>query len=443
MQRNGRFLRYATKTRNVGETNSRLGGWDRGSENEKLLIRSCKTRWAREPSLPYPVQLIYRNVKWKSVFVRRGVSRNKRHPPRSGGEANLPPLLAPSTSTSTSSPQINNNLESIQYQLKPIEMARIRTIPKRITSRREHETPRRARFFGFLEEGHSQVMAAHMAKVPRTTAREWLHSLSDRRTGKSRPGRPPIISKEKVDEIIEWMTGYFDRRTLPPKEIARIHGLNVCNNTLLSALAKRGYHYHSANSKPFLSKETKFKRWIFSWANWDRLVWYWRRGIYTDEMTANTSIRRRRRVLRNRSERRRLDCIQFTFHSGRRSVSCWAAIGYNFKSKLHIISTEGEGKGFTQQKYEKQIIRGLLKDIFEERRGLGFFCVEDSNTVHGKKDTRKNQGFCNKARVECYILSIDWPSSSPDLNPIENIWRILKQLLRNRKLYGGWSIEQL
>jgi len=119
-----------------------------------------------------------------------------------------------------------------------------------------------------------------------------------------------------------------------------------------------------------------------------------------------------------------------------------------------FLSTEGEGKGFTQKKYEAQILRGLLREICTEKHGqkqsLGAFCVdedyfvvEDGSRVHGKKDTKKNQGLCNKARVECFIYSIDWPPSSPDLNPIENVWRILKQKLRNRKPYGGWSLKDL
>ena len=62
-----------------------------------------------------------------------------------------------------------------------------------------------------------------------------------------------------------------------------------------------------------------------------------------------------------------------------------------------------------------------------------YFVVEDGSKVHGKKDTKRNKGLCNKARVEYYINSIDWPLSSLDLNPIENVWRILKQLIQNRK----------
>jgi transposase len=119
----------------------------------------------------------------------------------------------------------------------------------------------------------------------------------------------------------------------------------------------------------------------------------------------------------------------------------WAVIGYNYKSPLYFVSYEGEGKGFTQEKYAAQILRGPLRELFSQPGD--FFCVEDSSSVHGKTNTRRNRGLCNAGRLECHINSIWWPPNSPELNPIENIWRILKQRLRNRNPHGGWVLSDL
>ena len=81
-------------------------------------------------------------------------------------------------------------------------------------------------------------------------------------------------------------------------------------------------------------------------------------------------------------------------------------IGYKFKSKIVFLSTKGEEKGFTQRKYEDQILRGLLGDICRDKhaQSIGSFCtdndyfiIEDRSRVHSKKDTKKNKGLYNKA----------------------------------------------
>ncbi|KAE8444992.1 hypothetical protein EG329_013998 [Mollisiaceae sp. DMI_Dod_QoI] len=176
----------------------------------------------------------------------------------------------------------------------------------RKTLRKEHETPKRSRFRGLLEQGYSQREAARRLDLARSTASKWT---SDRRTGKGRTGRPPIISNEKVEEMIKWITGHFDRRALPLQEIAKIHGIRACDNTILAAFARYGYHHHVPDCKPFLSQITQLKRYTFAIANWDRSKEYWRKGLYYDETTIQSNIRRRRKILRKRGERQRLDCL--------------------------------------------------------------------------------------------------------------------------------------
>jgi transposase len=130
---------------------------------------------------------------------------------------------------------------------------------KRKTLLREYKTPQRSRFRAYLKEGHSKSRAAHLAKVPQSTTRGWV-TTGDRRTGKERPGRPLIISNEKMREITKWMTGYFKQRAMPLWQIANIFDIKASVNTLLAAFARFGYYYHIPNCKPFLSEEHRLKR---------------------------------------------------------------------------------------------------------------------------------------------------------------------------------------
>lgn len=66
----------------------------------------------------------------------------------------------------------------------------------RKTLRKEHETPKRSRFRGLLEQGYSQRDAARRLNLIRGTASKWV---SNRHTGKGRTSRPPIILDEKVE----------------------------------------------------------------------------------------------------------------------------------------------------------------------------------------------------------------------------------------------------
>ncbi|RFU26442.1 hypothetical protein B7463_g9882, partial [Scytalidium lignicola] len=261
------------------------------------------------------------------------------------------------------------------------------------------DTPTRVRFKTKVQDGYSERHAAQLLGVPYPTAQKWLKK--DDRVHKA-PGRSFKLPDSTLLAIIHWFTGHYDRRTLSPKQIKKEFNLNVSRNTILKALARFGYHYHIPDCKPGTSTKNRLLRWTFCIANWDRPLWYWRNGIYTDETI----------------------------------------------TQLYFVSYEGEGKGFTQQKYAKQILQGPLKEIFEDlEKGYKtpgtYWCVEDNSIVHGKKNTAKNGGLCNGIRIECHINSIDWPPQSPDLNPIENIWQVLKQLLRNRKPAGGWKLEEL
>jgi transposase len=119
------------------------------------------------------------------------------------------------------------------------------------------DTPTRVRFKTLLDEGYSQRDIARKLGVPRSSTQYWLKR--DDRISKP-PGSKPKISDEKIEEIIQWFTGYYDRRASTLKEIREQFQLDCCDNTLLAAFARKGYHYHLPDCKPFISKKNKLKR---------------------------------------------------------------------------------------------------------------------------------------------------------------------------------------
>jgi transposase len=81
------------------------------------------------------------------------------------------------------------------------------------------------------------------------------------------------------------------------------------------------------------------------------------------------------------------------------------------------------GGGFTSDAYVIQVLNGPLKDFvtkMEIAKGHRMLVVEDGAPAHRGKSAKQ-------ARKELGIQQIPHPPSSPDLNPIEPLWMLLKR----------------
>ncbi len=73
---------------------------------------------------------------------------------------------------------------------------------------------------------------------------------------------------------------------------------------------------------------------------------------------------------------------------------------------------------------------GILKQIVAPEWDKNCVLIKDNDGPHGTKGKAFNKVKALKAR-----LDIQWemnPPNSPDLNPIETIWRTIKQRLKSR-----------
>ncbi|PWN47884.1 hypothetical protein IE53DRAFT_371080 [Violaceomyces palustris] len=118
----------------------------------------------------------------------------------------------------------------------------------------------------------------------------------------------------------------------------------------------------------------------------------------------------------------------------------WAAIARDFKLPLFWVRLtprhmeRGQwvrAEGLNGQRYADQIIRGPLAqamETFRDREGP-YLSLEDNAPAH-------NAAIANRAREDLGIGRLDHPSSSPDLNPIENIYN---KPSKNQRYRSGLS----
>ena len=137
--------------------------------------------------------------------------------------------------------------------------------------------------------------------------------------------------------------------------------------------------------------------------------------------------------------------------------SVWAMVGYNYKSKLvfysYIEDVDKEfkngnvrtqqqkfGGAMTQERYRDEIlpiVRRRQRELAQVH-GRHMIFQEDNDGSH---DTRSCENVCAYYKDEIELDYIqDWPPNSLDLNPIENVWRLLKSKV---KLHHSMNHKQL
>ena len=77
------------------------------------------------------------------------------------------------------------------------------------------------------------------------------------------------------------------------------------------------------------------------------------------------------------------------------------------------------------QIYERGLLRSAIK----------IFGADTADWISQEDNEPKNRSRnCTAWKTENDITTLDWPSQSPDANPIENVWRVLKRKLAGKRV---------
>lgn len=258
---------------------------------------------------------------------------------------------------------------------------------------------------------------------PYTTIRDFIvkYKCTNSLERKIGSGRPKLLSSKQKQNLVNLKEKNNLLSSTKLKEILKKEAnLNLSASTIRNYLKELGYYAGKLVSKPLLTEKHKNKRfeickeWSFSASE------FWNNVIFSDETKINLfNSDGQFFVWKKQGEQLHEKNIRKTKKFGGGGVLFWGCFSRKGVGRLVVI------EGIMDKIEYVKILRENLFQSASKMNLRSFKFVQDNDPKHNAQYTRD---YIDQNDIE----TLEWPSQSPDLNPIENLWAFIKNKLKGK-----------
>ncbi|CAF0866832.1 unnamed protein product [Rotaria sordida] len=194
----------------------------------------------------------------------------------------------------------------------------------------------------------------------------------------------------------------------------RRQGTNISRSTIQNRLLEAGFKFSRPLSKPLLTQQHRRNRliWAQSMQNYN-----WNKLIISDETTIRLHAVGKF-FWQRPGERKVVRTVKYPL-----KVNVWGCLSNSGFGRIVCFQHNLTSDLLCNEIYQNALLP-TARSHFGRRHN--WVLLEDN-------DPKLPSRFSIQWRQEHHIITLPWPSHSPDANPIENLWSLIKTKVSNQK----------